>query len=61
VTDAAESRLRKQDAWKALLEYNATHGFPYQQWELRKMHIKWRTLGKLARQPASLRSSVFHP
>lgn len=55
-----EERMRNQDAWKRMVEWNRAHGFPHQEWELRKIHKKWRSLGRLASQPASLRDAEYH-
>lgn len=52
--------LKNQDAWQRLLQFNSRAGFPYQEWELRRMHRKYRQLGRLVRQPASLRNSENH-
>lgn len=52
--------LRNQDAWQRMLQLNQRAGFPHQEWELRKIHKKWRSLGKMASQPASLRNAENH-
>lgn len=52
--------LKNQDAWQRLLEYNRNHGFPYRDHELRQIHVKWRSVGRLAKQPASLRNAESH-
>lgn len=52
--------LKNQDAWQRLLQFNRRTGFPYQEWELRKMHRKYRSLGRQAQQPASLRNAENH-
>lgn len=52
--------LKNQDAWLRLLQFNGRNGFPYQEWELRKMHTKWRSLGRQAAAPASLRGVENH-
>lgn len=52
--------LKNQDAWQRSLEYNRAHGFPYSEHELRRMHVKWRSVGRIAKQPASLRNAENH-
>lgn len=55
-----EKRLRNQDAWRRMQEFNQRTGFPHQEWEMRKIHTKWRSLGRQVAQPASLRGVEHH-
>jgi hypothetical protein len=41
-------------------EYNARHGFPHQEWELVRIDRKWRSLGREASQPTSMRGVENH-
>lgn len=52
--------LKNQDAWERLKQFNARVGFPYSDHELRRIHVKWRSFGKQAKQPASLRNAEHH-
>ena len=52
--------LKNQDAWLQLQQFNQRTGFPYRDHELRQIHVKWRSIGKLANQPASLRNAENH-
>lgn len=52
--------LKNQDAWQRMLKFNQRVGFPHQEWEMRRIHKKWKSLGKLAKQPASLRGAENH-
>lgn len=49
-----------QDMWQAALAHNRRNGFPYSEHELRKIYVKWRSIGGQASQPASLRNVENH-
>lgn len=54
------NQFTEQDLWRRAQEHNQKQGFPLRDWELRKIHVKWRSLGRLASQPASLRDAEYH-